>query len=271
MCIRDRRRPKKWTFWPWFPIHSFRQFLASLGRTVSPQYKTLQTDRQQTDRRHSVPKAQPIVRSANKPPLDGSGTSHLLSLRSTFFGSAINLHERKGELGGRHQLGISYVFSTCLSLSDLDHDTSLETELLWVLSAISIFCLLERHARPWTEMTNKRPPKYSQNQSRSWLKKIWSRYIKIPLGQTETALLSIWTKVDQSGSQSRLFVGTSAPTSNQNQETLSYSLDPSESGDAVFRHRSLRRYRLPRYFHGPWAWQKIFDTTNTTVFELAWQ
>ena len=42
----------------------------SLGRTVLPQYKTSQTDddrqtdRQTTDRRHSVPKARPIVRSA---------------------------------------------------------------------------------------------------------------------------------------------------------------------------------------------------------------
>ena len=34
-----------------------------LGRTVLPQYKTLQTDRW-TDRRHTVPKTRPIVRSA---------------------------------------------------------------------------------------------------------------------------------------------------------------------------------------------------------------
>jgi len=35
-----------------------------LGHSVSSQCKMSQTDRRQTDRRHSVPKAQPIVRSA---------------------------------------------------------------------------------------------------------------------------------------------------------------------------------------------------------------
>ena len=39
--------------------------LQTLFRTVSPQYKTSQTDRRQTDdRRHIVPKARPRVRSA---------------------------------------------------------------------------------------------------------------------------------------------------------------------------------------------------------------
>ena len=59
--------PKKSTFWPWFPIHSFRQFLARTYR-----FATIQnvTDRQTTDRHaddtdsHSVPKARQIVRSA---------------------------------------------------------------------------------------------------------------------------------------------------------------------------------------------------------------
>jgi len=51
------QRPKKATFWPWFPIHSFRQFFARTYHfaTITPQM---------TDRRHSVPKARPIVRSA---------------------------------------------------------------------------------------------------------------------------------------------------------------------------------------------------------------
>jgi len=55
------RRPKKWTIWPWFPIHSFRHFFARTYR-----FGTIQnvTDRRQTDRRQSVPKARPIVRSA---------------------------------------------------------------------------------------------------------------------------------------------------------------------------------------------------------------
>jgi len=54
-------QPKKSTFWPWFPIHSFRQFFARTYR-----FATIQnvTDDRQTDRRHSVPKARPIVRSA---------------------------------------------------------------------------------------------------------------------------------------------------------------------------------------------------------------
>ena len=41
------RRPKKWTFWPWFPIHSFRHFFARTYR-----FATIQniTDRRQTDR-----------------------------------------------------------------------------------------------------------------------------------------------------------------------------------------------------------------------------
>jgi len=57
------RRPKKWTFWPWFPIHSFRHFFAMTYR-----FATIQnvTDRWQADRQHIVPKARPIVRSAKK-------------------------------------------------------------------------------------------------------------------------------------------------------------------------------------------------------------
>jgi len=60
-------QPKKWTLWPWFPIHFFRHFFARTYR-----FATIQnvTDRQmtgrQTDRWHSVPKARPIVRSAKK-------------------------------------------------------------------------------------------------------------------------------------------------------------------------------------------------------------
>jgi len=51
---------------------------------------------------------------SSKPPL--YSTSYLLILRSAFFELAV--HEGKGELGGCNQLGISYMFSTCLSLSD---------------------------------------------------------------------------------------------------------------------------------------------------------
>ena len=57
------RRPKKQLFDPGFLFTPSDSFW--LGRTVSPQYKTSQTDRRQTDRRHTVPKARPIVRSAN--------------------------------------------------------------------------------------------------------------------------------------------------------------------------------------------------------------
>jgi len=56
------RRPKKSTFWLWFPIHSFRQFFARTYRFATIQNVT--DDRQMTDRRHGVPKAQPIVQSA---------------------------------------------------------------------------------------------------------------------------------------------------------------------------------------------------------------
>jgi len=40
------RRPKKSTFWPWFPIHFFRQFFARTYR-----FTTIQnvTDKWQTD------------------------------------------------------------------------------------------------------------------------------------------------------------------------------------------------------------------------------
>jgi len=40
------RQPKKWTFWPWFPIHSFRHFFARTYR-----FATIQnvTDDRQTD------------------------------------------------------------------------------------------------------------------------------------------------------------------------------------------------------------------------------
>jgi len=53
---------KKSSFWPWFPIHSFRQFLAKTYRFATIQNVT--DYRQTTDRWHSVPKAWPIVRSA---------------------------------------------------------------------------------------------------------------------------------------------------------------------------------------------------------------
>ena len=48
------RRPKKWTFWPWFPIHSFRHFFARTHR-----FATIQsvTDRQTTDRRQTTHRA----------------------------------------------------------------------------------------------------------------------------------------------------------------------------------------------------------------------
>jgi len=61
------RQPKKWTFWPWFPIHSFRHFFARTYRFATIQNVTdrrqtdrrrtdrRQTDRRQTDRRHTVP------------------------------------------------------------------------------------------------------------------------------------------------------------------------------------------------------------------------
>jgi len=58
-------------------------------------------------------------------------------MRTVIFELAI--HEGKGELGGHHPLGISNVFSTCLSLSDSGHYTSLEMELP---SATSDFYLL---------------------------------------------------------------------------------------------------------------------------------
>jgi len=40
------RRPQKINFWPWFPIHSFRQFLAKTYRFAA--IKMSQTDRQTT-------------------------------------------------------------------------------------------------------------------------------------------------------------------------------------------------------------------------------
>jgi len=43
-------QPKKSTFWPWFPIHSFH-------------FATIQTS-QMTDRQHSVPEARQIVQLA---------------------------------------------------------------------------------------------------------------------------------------------------------------------------------------------------------------
>jgi len=43
------RRPKKWTFWPWFPIHSFRHFFARTHRFATIQNVTDgQTDDRQT-------------------------------------------------------------------------------------------------------------------------------------------------------------------------------------------------------------------------------
>jgi len=54
---------------------------------------------------------------------------------------------------------------------------------------------------------------------------IWSHCIKIPPGPKQR-----W---DQSGFQSRLFM---SPTSNQNQEMLSYLVNPSELGEAIFCH-----------------------------------
>ena len=56
--------PKNQFFDPGFLFTPSDTF--SLGRTVLPQYKTLQTD----DRRHTVPKARPIVRSANNDSVD---------------------------------------------------------------------------------------------------------------------------------------------------------------------------------------------------------
>ena len=60
-------------FWPCFPIHSFRHFFTRTYR-----FATIQnvTDRQTTaDRRHSVPKARPIVRSANNYQSYGGGSA----------------------------------------------------------------------------------------------------------------------------------------------------------------------------------------------------
>jgi len=45
------RRPKKWTFWPQFPIHSFRHFFARTHRFAAIQNVT--DDRQTTDRRQT--------------------------------------------------------------------------------------------------------------------------------------------------------------------------------------------------------------------------
>ena len=56
-------------FLPWSPIHSFRQFLAKMhhfARIENIRQTDRQTERRQTDRRHIVPKARPIVRSAKK-------------------------------------------------------------------------------------------------------------------------------------------------------------------------------------------------------------
>jgi len=64
------RRPKKSTFWPWFPIHFFIHFFARTYRFATIQNVTDDDDRQTDDRRHTtdrrdtVPKARPIVRSA---------------------------------------------------------------------------------------------------------------------------------------------------------------------------------------------------------------
>jgi len=59
------RRPKKWTFWPWFPIHSFRHFFTRTYRFATIQNVTDDDDRQ-TDRQttHCA-----IVRSAKNAPV----------------------------------------------------------------------------------------------------------------------------------------------------------------------------------------------------------
>jgi len=45
------RRPQKWTFWPWFPIHSFREFLARTYHFATIQ--NVRDDRRQTDDRQT--------------------------------------------------------------------------------------------------------------------------------------------------------------------------------------------------------------------------
>ena len=60
------RQPKHELFDPGFLFTPSDTF--SLGCTVLPQYKTSQTTDRQRDRRHIVPKARPIVRSAKNWP-----------------------------------------------------------------------------------------------------------------------------------------------------------------------------------------------------------
>jgi len=62
-----------------------------------------------------------------------------------------------------------------------------------------------------------------------------SRSIEIPPAPTQRRPYSL---SEPNGTNQDPIVGSSsAPTSNKNQETLSYSVDPSESGKAVFRHK----------------------------------
>jgi len=53
---RNMAATKKWTFWPWFPIHSFRHFLARTHRFATIQNVTdrQQTTDRQTDRRQTT-------------------------------------------------------------------------------------------------------------------------------------------------------------------------------------------------------------------------
>jgi len=46
-------RPKKSTFWPWFPIHSFGQFFARTYRFATIQNVTDRQSDRQTDRRET--------------------------------------------------------------------------------------------------------------------------------------------------------------------------------------------------------------------------
>jgi len=65
-------------------LHTFPENFMQIGPAVLPGYKTSQTtDTQTTDRRHSVPKARPIVRSA-KNLTDQPGCTYLLKMLSSW-------------------------------------------------------------------------------------------------------------------------------------------------------------------------------------------
>jgi len=117
---------------------SYRLFIVTfaLGRTVWPQYITLQTDRQTTDdRRNSVAIARPLVRSAK------NGRIRKLGPRSAIRVDPLSTHYRPcgrhlGDLFRLHLsdpvlLTLTYVFSSILKSAQNFDDIIVTSEFLW--------------------------------------------------------------------------------------------------------------------------------------------